>query len=205
MVCKKFSINKERNSGFEKPSYNLEKYLTDDIFDKMGKLLVMLSLVYTYFTINEYLTPAFKMMGGEKALIQDLFIGHFAPMFWGVQIFGVIIPVIVMLFKNGRKPLPLFIVAVMTIIGAWFKRYLIVIPTLFHPYLPAIEQNGVPKVISYFPTWHEWSITAASLAGSLLVITILFRYLPFISMWEIAEEEGLNHEHMNPIAVKPKK
>jgi len=186
-------------------NYNLEKYLTDDIFDKMGKLLVMLSLVYTYFTINEYLTPAFKMMGGEKALIQDLFIGHFAPMFWGVQIFGVIIPVIVMLFKNGRKPLPLFIVAVMTIIGAWFKRYLIVIPTLFHPYLPAIEQNGVPKVISYFPTWHEWSITAASLAGSLLVITILFRYLPFISMWEIAEEEGLNHEHMNPIAVKPKK
>ena len=184
--------------------YNLENYLNDDIFDKMGKLLVMLSLVYTYFTINEYLTPAFKMMGGEKALITDLFVGRFAPMFWEVQIFGVLIPVIVMLFKKGRKPLPLFIVANMTIIGAWFKRYLIVIPTLFHPYLPAIEQNGVPKVISYFPTWHEWSITMASLAGSLLIITILFRYLPFISMWEIAEEQGLDHEHMNPEATKTK-
>ena len=184
--------------------YNLENYLSDDVFDKMGKLLVMLSLVYTYFTINEYLTPAFKMMGGEKALITDLFVGRFAPMFWGVQIFGVLIPVTVMLFKKGRKPLPLFIVANMTIIGAWFKRYLIVIPTLFHPYLPAIEQNGVPKVISYFPTWHEWSITMASLAGSLLIITILFRYLPFISMWEIAEEQGLDHEHMNPVATKTK-
>jgi len=156
--------------------YKLEEYLNDDIFDKMGKLLVMLSLVYTYFTINEYLTPAFKMMGGEKALITDLFVGHFAPMFWGVQIFGVLIPLSVMLFKKGRKPFPLFIVANMTIVGAWFKRYLIVIPTLFHPYLPAIEQNGVPKVISYFPTWHEWSITMGSLAGSLLIITILFRY-----------------------------
>ncbi len=184
--------------------YKLEKYLTDDIFDKMGKLLVMLSLVYTYFTINEYLTPAFKMMGGEKALIADLFVGRFAPMFWGVQIFGVFIPVVVLLFKKGRKPLPLFIIANMTIIGAWFKRYLIVIPTLFHPYLPAIEQNGVPKVIHYFPTWNEWSITMGSLAGSLLIITILFRYLPFISMWEIAEEEGLDHEHMRPNVVKPK-
>lgn len=184
--------------------YQLEKYLTDEIFDKMGKLMVMLSLVYTYFTINEYLTPAFKMMGGEKALIMDLFVGRFAPMFWGVQIFGVFIPVVVMLFKKGRKPFPLFIVALMTIIGAWFKRYLIVIPTLFHPYLPAISQSGVPKVISYFPTWHEWSITAASLAGSMLVITILFRYLPFISMWEIAEQRGLDHEHMNPSAVKTK-
>ena len=176
--------------------YRLEKYLTDDIFDKMGKLLVMLSLVYTYFTINEYLTPAFKMMGGERSLIQDLFIGHFAPMFWGVQVFGVLIPVIVLLFKKGRKPMPLFIIANMVIVGAWFKRYLIVIPTLFHPYLPAIQQNGVPTVIQYFPTWHEWSITMASLAGSLLVITILFRYLPFISMWEMAEEEN-GHEQIN--------
>ncbi len=182
--------------------YQLEKYITDDLFDKMGKLLVMLSLIYTYFTINEYLTPAFKMMGGERGLIEDLFVGNFAPMFWGVQIFGVLIPVVVMLFKKGRKPWPLFIVANMTIVGAWFKRYLIVIPTLFHPYLPAVERNGVPKAIQYIPTWNEWSITLASLAGSLLIITILFRYLPFISMWEIAEEEGIDHAHINPTKIK---
>ena len=177
--------------------YKLERYLNEDIFDKMGKLLVMLSLVYTYFTINEYLTPAFKMM-------QDLFIGGFAPMFWGVQIFGVIIPVFVMLFRKGRKPLPLFIVANMVIVGAWFKRYLIVIPTLFHPYLPAIKQNGVPSAIHYFPTWHEWSITIASLAGSMLIITILFRYLPFISMWEIAEEQHIELDPIIPAVEKSK-
>jgi Ni/Fe-hydrogenase subunit HybB-like protein len=169
-------------------SYSLEKYITDDIFDKMGKLLVMLSLVYTYFTINEYLTPAFKMMEDDSSLIQDLFIGQFAPMFWGVQVFGVIIPVVVMLFKKGRKPFPLFIVALMVIVGAWFKRYLIVIPTLFHPYLPAIHQNGVPATIQYVPTWHEWSITLAS----------------FVSMWEIAEEEGLEYEQINPERNKSK-
>lgn len=185
--------------------YKLEKYITEKVFDNMGKLLVMLSLVYSYFTINEYLTPAFKMMGGERGLIEDLFIGNFAPMFWGVQIFGVFIPLFVMVFKKGRKPLPLFIVANMTIVGAWFKRYLIVIPTLFHPYLPAVKQNGVLKVIQYIPTWHEWSITIASLAGSMLIITILFRYLPFISMWEIAEEEGIDHAHINPAREKSKK
>jgi molybdopterin-containing oxidoreductase family membrane subunit len=184
--------------------YKLERYLNEDIFDKMGKLLVMLSLVYTYFTINEYLTPAFKMMEGERSLIQDLFIGGFAPMFWGVQIFGVIIPVFVMLFRKGRKPLPLFIVANMVIVGAWFKRYLIVIPTLFHPYLPAIKQNGVPSAIHYFPTWHEWSITIASLAGSMLIITILFRYLPFISMWEIAEEQHIELDPIIPAVEKSK-
>jgi molybdopterin-containing oxidoreductase family membrane subunit len=144
------------------------------------------------------------MMEGERSLIQDLFIGGFAPMFWGVQIFGVIIPVFVMLFRKGRKPLPLFIVANMVIVGAWFKRYLIVIPTLFHPYLPAIKQNGVPSAIHYFPTWHEWSITIASLAGSMLIITILFRYLPFISMWEIAEEQHIELDPIIPAVEKSK-
>ena len=40
----------------------LKKYITQLHFEKMGKLLVLLSLVYLYFNINEYLGPAFKMV-----------------------------------------------------------------------------------------------------------------------------------------------
>lgn len=168
--------------------YGVDKYLSDDVFNKMGKLLVMLSLVYLYFNINEFLTPAYKMAASERGVISDLFIGDFAPVFWGVQILGMGIPILLMLFRWGRKPLPLFIIANLVILGAWFKRYLIVVPTLFHPFVP-IEQNGTPMMIHYYPTWDEWSITIASLAGSLLIITILFRYFPFIGIWEMAEEE----------------
>ncbi|NNC94228.1 MAG: polysulfide reductase NrfD [Chitinophagales bacterium] len=176
--------------------YQLQEYITDDIFDKMGKLLVMLSLVYLYFNINEYLTPAFKQMVGEHALLKDLFVGQFAPMFWGTQIFGMLIPIILMSFPWGRKPRLLFIISIVIIVGAWFKRYLIVIPTLFHPYLPVIEQNGVPTSIVYHPTFHEWSITMGSLAAALLIMTILFRYLPFISIWEMAEYKGVSEDHI---------
>ncbi len=184
-------------------SYNLEKYLTDKIFDNMGKLLVLLSLVYLYFNINEYLTPAFKMMHGERKLLYDLFLGDFAPVFWSTQIFGMMLPIVVLLFKKGRKPVPLFIISMMVVIGAWFKRYLIVIPTMFHPYLPTIKQDGVPISIHYYPSWHEWSITIASLAGALLIITLLFRYFPFISISETAEHEGINLEgiHRNAQTV----
>ncbi|MCF8258590.1 MAG: polysulfide reductase NrfD [Flavobacteriales bacterium] len=175
-------------------SYKLENYFTDDLFDKMAKLLVLLSLVYFYFNINEYLTPAFKMMEGERDLLESLFMGEFAPMFWTTQIVGMIIPIIVLLFKKGRKPLPLFIISLIVIVGAWFKRYLIVIPTLFYPYLPAIEQDGVPRTIEYAPTFAEWSITFGSLAGALLVITILLRYLPVVGIWEMAEYQGIVKE-----------
>lgn len=178
-------------------NYKLENYFTDDLFEKMGRLLVLLSLVYFYFNINEYLTPAFKMMVGERDLLHSLFIGEFAPMFWTTQILGMVIPIIIMLFNKGRKPLPLFIISLIVIAGAWFKRYLIVIPTLFYPYLPAIEQDGIPISIEYFPTIGEWSITIGSLAGALLVITFLIRYIPIIGIYEMDNHQTMDNTDSN--------
>jgi len=171
-------------------TYRMEKYFTDELFNKMGKLLVLLSLIYLYFNINEYLTPAFKMMEGEKHVLEDLFAGEFAGMFWSTQIIGMVIPIIILTFKKGRKPLPMFLVSIVVVVGAWFKRYLIVIPTLFHPYLP-IEMNELPQQVRYIPTYHEWSITIASLAGAMLIASLLIRFIPPIGIDELAEQNDL--------------
>jgi len=166
--------------------YKLENYFTDFHFDKMGKLLVLLSLIYLYFNINEYFVPAYKMKSIESEHIEALFTGAYAPMFWSVQILGMIIPIIVLLFKKGRKPKPMFIIAILVIIGAWFKRYLIVIPTLAHPLIPTDRVQE--KWLHYGPTFAEWAITGATLAGALLIITALVRFFPIIPMEEIIEE-----------------
>ena len=168
-------------------SYRLEKYFTDKHFDNMGKLLVLLSLVYLYFNINEYFVPAYKMKAIEGVHIRSLFSGEYAPLFWTVQVVGMIIPIVVLLFKQGRKPLPMFIVSIMVILGAWFKRYLIVIPTLSHPYIP---MDRVPESWKHYsPTWEEWAITGATLAGALLIVTLLVRFLPIIPIAETLEEK----------------
>jgi molybdopterin-containing oxidoreductase family membrane subunit len=167
--------------------YKLENYFTDFHFDKMGKLLVLLSLVYLYFNINEYFVPAYKMKTIETEHIYSMFTGHYAPMFWATQIIGMVIPIIVLLFKKGRKPLPMFIISILVIIGAWFKRYLIVIPTLAHPLIPT---HRVPEDwLIYAPTLKEWGITAATLAGALLIITALVRYFPIIPIDETIHEQ----------------
>lgn len=166
--------------------YKLESYITLEHFDKMGKLLVLLSLVYLYFNINEYFIPAYKMKGSESAHLHELFNGVYAPLFWAVQIGGMIIPMVALMFKKGRAPLPMFILAIMVIVGAWFKRFLIVIPTLIHPYFP---MDQAPKEWShYVPTLAEWSITIGTLAGALLIVTFLTRYFPIIPVVETIEE-----------------
>ena len=169
-------------------TYHLEDYITDMHFDKMGKLLVLLCLVYLYFNINEFLIPAYKSTNEEAAHLQGLFFGEFSLMFWLAIIGGLVVPVLVLIFRKGRKPIPLFIIAIIVVIGAWWKRYIIVTPTLLHPLLPI---QGVPESWhDYFPTALEWAITFGTLAAALLIMTILFRYLPIIPIHETAEERG---------------
>ena len=60
--------------------YKLENYITERHFDKMGKILVMLALLYLYFNVNEYLVPAFKMKKPEEEHLTMLFAGEFAPL-----------------------------------------------------------------------------------------------------------------------------
>ena len=90
-------------------------------------------------------------------------------------------------FKKGRSPLAIFWVSILVVLGSWWKRYLIVTPTLLHPFLPI---QGVPEAWRhYFPSLHEWLITAATLAMCLLIITILVRYLPVIPIQRTADEQ----------------
>ena len=169
--------------------YGLEKYITEMHFDKMGKLLAFSCLIYLYFNINEYLLPAFTAPKAEEAHLRELFTGHYAPMFWFVTIGGLIIPILVLMFSKGRKPIPLFIIAVLVVITSWWKRYLIVIPALLHPFLPI---QGVPEEWhNYSPSMHEWAITSGTLAAALLIITILVRYVPIIPIHRTAKEMGI--------------
>ncbi len=172
--------------------YNLTKYITEDHFDKMGKVLVMLALLYLYFNVNEYMVPAFKMKKPEEAHLTELFTGEFAPLFWFAILIGMILPVFILINKKGRKPFPMFIVGIMVVVGAWFKRYLIVTPTLLHPFLPMAD---VPQNYKhYFPSWEEWAIAMSSLAGCLLIITIFVRIFPIIPIYETITEQNENKE-----------
>jgi len=172
-------------------NYRLEKYITLRHFDNMGKIVVLLGLIYLYFNINEYLVPAFKMKRSEDALLTSLFAGDFAPYFWFAILAGMIVPILILVTRKGRRPMPSFIAGCLVVVGAWFKRYVIVTPTLLHPFLPMY--NVPASFRHYFPSWQEWAIAMGSLAGALLIITLLSRIFPIIPIEETIKENNETH------------
>jgi len=169
-------------------AFNLEEYITDFHFDKIGKLLVLVSLLYLYFNINEYMVPAYKMKHADAFHIQTLFTGSYAPLFWATQILGLILPIILLILKPMRTPLPLLIISIFVILGAWFKRYIIVVPTMEHPFLPV--QNVPINFKVYSPTLIEIGVTIAPMIMAVLIITILSKVIPVIPIHETLEHRN---------------
>ncbi|MEJ2163426.1 MAG: polysulfide reductase NrfD [Robiginitalea sp.] len=167
----------------------LEEYITEYHFDKIGKLFNLGCLVYLYFNINEYIIPIFTSSKADSEHLDTLLRGDYAWPFWIVTGVGLILPSVLLLFQRFRKPRALYLIAIIAVICAYWKRYLIVTPTLLHPFLPI---QGVPESWHHYqPSLHEWIITGATLAMALLIITLLLRYIPVMSIDRLAEEQGL--------------
>jgi len=171
---------------FFRYNYKLHKYITIDHFDRMGRLLVLVALVYVYFNINEIIVPGYKANTADAKHVHELLYGHESVMFWLVQLGGLVIPFLLILFKPMRKPLPLTIISVIVLAGAWFKRVLIVVPTQLAPYYPI--QNVPDKFTHYSPTVPEIAITVASFILVLLIISVLAKLFPVVPVWEVKEE-----------------
>jgi Ni/Fe-hydrogenase subunit HybB-like protein len=177
---------------FFRVSYKLEKYLTDFHFEKIGRVLALVSIVYIYFNLNEFLVPAYKMKALDAIHIKELMKGECALLFWGVQLLGLVIPVILLLIRKMRKPLPLLVIASFVLAASWLKRYIIVVPPQGHPYLPV--QNFPMKWVIYRPTLIEICVTVAAFTLVLIIVTILSKLFPILPIQELAEEETIGDE-----------
>jgi molybdopterin-containing oxidoreductase family membrane subunit len=179
--------------------YDLKDYFEDLHFDYMGKLLVFVCLVYLYFNVNEYLVPGYKMKLADGIHLNELFKGNYSGMFWIAQIAGLILPIVLLLFSYFRKPLPIAIISFIVLVSAWFKRYIIVIPTLEHPFLPV--QNVPEHFQHYAPTSIEVMITIFSFVSAMIIISVLAKLFPVITIWEYAADKGIDKKYFSE---KPK-
>jgi len=128
-----------------------------------------------------------------------LFKGNYSGMFWLVQITGLVLPIVLLLFRYFRRPLPIAVISLVVMISSWFKRYIIVIPTLEHPFLPV--QNVPEHFQNYSPTSTEIMITIFSFVSALIIISLLAKLFPVITIWEYAEEQGIDKKYLTE---KPK-
>jgi molybdopterin-containing oxidoreductase family membrane subunit len=171
--------------------FHLQDVLTRKHFNYMRQLLIALSLTWVYFMVAEYLTTYYGQVIPELRVFLQKLVGDFSILHLAMFMFCFVIPFPILLTLGKRSIRWLVAAGVMINVGMWLERYIVVLPTLTRPHLLNELAMG-----DYVPTWIEWSITAASLAGLLLLYALFTRFFPIVPIWERSEEvEGYLHEH----------
>ena len=160
--------------------YHLEDYLRPVHFNNLGILLLVMTLLWFYFTFTEYITVYYGGEPIQMTIFWSKFTGGFAPYFWGMFLFCFVIPLPILSLRKTRTPLGTLIASISVIIGMWLERFVIVVPTLTNPRLPN-------EAVSYSPTWVEWSILAGCLSFFILLYMIFTKIFPIVSIWEVRE------------------
>lgn len=160
--------------------YHLERYLKEIHLKHLSTLLLIMSLVWFYFTFSEYLTTFYGHEPDEMRVFFYKFIGDFSPYFWLMVVCNFIIPVTLLSHKRTRTVTGIFVSSICVILGMWLERLLIVVPSLANPRLD--YPTGI-----YIPTITEWGIFAGDVAVFILGFLLFAKFFPLISMWEVQE------------------
>ena len=157
---------------------HLEEYLLPIHFENLGKLLLVMSLLWFYFVFAERLTGWYGNESAEMAVFWLTQRGSFAPLFWTMVFCNFLIPFPILAIKRLRTITGTAIASATVVVGMWLERFLIIVPSLSRKYL-AYSWG------TYRPTWVEITITAGTFAAMALLYMLFSKLVPIISVWEL--------------------
>jgi len=159
---------------------NFEHYITDLHFDNLGKLLIVLSLIWTYINALELFTAWYSGTSTEYEALKYKLFGYYAWLYWEMILFCAVAPLLMISKRFRTSFVPMLILSIVINIGMYTERFLIVGTSLSRQYLP--DSWGV-----YVPSSVEISIMVGTLGMFSTLFLIFVKIFPSISIYEIKE------------------
>jgi molybdopterin-containing oxidoreductase family membrane subunit len=167
--------------------YGLQAWITPKHFVRLGYLMASLGAGYVYFTFADLLPGAYVGEDAVSTIFADLLVGRMAGWFWLFAVGGALIPLLLVAVPATRTVAGMVVAASFVVPMLWLKRLLMVIT-------PANYDVVTGGHGAYHLTWVRASITLAAVAAVPLLLMLLFRLVPVLSIDEI-EEVAVHERH----------
>lgn len=167
-------------AGFRR-GYHLEAFITERHFVRLAYLMVALGAVYVYLTFADLLPSAYVGEHASTEIIYGMLLGRVAVWFWFFLVAGTILPIVLVALKWTRNLWGIVIAAVLVLIAMWIKRLIMVIETSSYNHLT----NSFGQSFRF--TWVSASVTVGGVAAIALLLMLLFRVVPLLSIAELQE------------------
>ncbi len=125
-------------------AFHLEDYLTPLHFDNMGKLLLVISLLwaYAYFVEVRLTWYAHEPIEWE---VFSFMADKYTPLLLLMLFGNAVLPIVTLCFKRLRRSIGvMLVVSLLVNVGMFIERFLIIVPSLSHKNMPFIWQSLLP-------------------------------------------------------------
>ncbi len=160
--------------------FRMQSIVTVKHFDIMAQILAAAALIMGFSYATEWFSAWYGGREAERSLVAFLFKGPYAPLYYAMLLFNVILPQIFWFPAARRNVLLLCIVSILINVGMWLERILIIWMTLSHDYMPSMRRL-------FYPAFADWLFLFAPLALFALLFIVFVRLLPAVSIHEVQE------------------
>jgi len=162
-------------------TFRIEKYITEHHLESLAKFIIFTALIVGFAYAVEFFIAWYSHHKYEKAIFLYRMVGDYAWAFWLLISTNVLVPMLLW-FKKIRTSIPILVgICVSVEIGMWLERFVIIVTSLAHDYLPSAW--GL-----YKPTPTDSMIVIGSFAWFFLLFMLFVKVLPAVSMWEVKEQ-----------------
>jgi len=171
-------------------AFGLEQIITMRHFDYMAKIVLVTSWMVGYAYGLEFFTAWYSGNPYEIHAFTNRAVGDYAWAYWTMVTCNVLVPQVLWLSRVRRSLAALFVVSILVNVGMWFERFVIIVTSLHHDFLPSSWGYFRPTI---------WDV-ACLVGGFGLFFTLLCVFVRFVPMVAAAEvktvlPEASPHHH----------
>ena len=165
-----------------------ESIITIRVLESVAKTIIFTGLIVGFAYATEFFIAWYSHNPLEQEIFRWRATGDYKVGFWIMVICNTIVPLL-FFFKRVRTSIAwLLPISLLINVGMWYERYVIIITSVAHDFLPNAWGG-------YAPTLTEFGIMMGSFSLFFFLFLLFIKHMPSISMTEIKEtlHEGAHH------------
>ena len=168
--------------------FHYEKIITVSVLENVAKTIILTGMIVGFAYATEFFIAWYSFNSVEIDIFKYRMVGDYRVGFWIMVVCNTVIPLL-FFFKKIRTSIPwLFVLSLFVNLGMWYERFVIIITSVAHDFIP--HAWGL-----YSPTLIEFGIMLGSFCLFFFLFLLFVKHLPSVSMTEIKEtlDEGASH------------
>ena len=156
----------------------LEAYITLKHIELMNTVMLVAGSIVAVAYLTEFFMAMRSHSEFEQYVFHNRATGAYAWAFWTMIICNIVLPQLLW-FKKLRRSIAFSVcVALVVCVGMWFERFVIIVTSLYHGYLPS-------SWTMFSPTWVDIGIFVGTLGFFFLLFLLYARSFPMIAQAEV--------------------